>query len=109
LGHLFRQVRAQTPAHRGAAQNPVIHFYEDFLKAYDKKRKVQRGVFYTPQPVVSYIVRSLHELLQTEFGLKDGLASTATWRDAVAGSSGRVGGVFGAHPFGSIGKGHPAR
>ena len=60
-------------------EDPVIHFYEDFLKAYDKKLKVQRGVFYTPQPVVSYIVRSVHELLQTEFGLADGLADTTTW------------------------------
>ncbi|MGD9984959.1 MAG: type ISP restriction/modification enzyme, partial [Porticoccaceae bacterium] len=60
-------------------EDPAIHFYEDFLKAYDKKLKVQRGVFYTPQPVVSYIVRSVHELLQTEFGLEDGLADTTTW------------------------------
>lgn len=60
-------------------EDPVIHFYEKFLEAYDKKLKVQRGVFYTPQPVVSYIVRSVHELLQTEFGLVDGLADTATW------------------------------
>lgn len=60
-------------------EDPVIHFYEEFLKAYDKKLKVQRGVFYTPQPVVSYIVRSVHELLQTDFGLADGLADTTTW------------------------------
>jgi hypothetical protein len=60
-------------------EDPVIHFYEHFLAAYNKKLKVQRGVFYTPQPVVSYIVRSVHELLQTEFGLEDGLASTVTW------------------------------
>jgi len=64
---------------RTRGEDPVIHFYEEFLKAYDKKLKVQRGVFYTPQPVVSYIVRSVHELLQTEFGLVDGLADTATW------------------------------
>ena len=64
---------------RAPGEDPVIHFYEDFLKAYDKKRKVQRGVFYTPQPVVSYIVRSVHELLQTHFGLADGLADTTTW------------------------------
>lgn len=62
-------------------EDPVIHFYEHFLNAYNKKLKVQRGVFYTPQPVVSYIVRSVHELLQTEFGLEDGLADTATWGD----------------------------
>jgi predicted helicase len=60
-------------------EDPVIHFYEHFLSAYNKKLKVQRGVFYTPQPVVSYIVRSVHELLQSEFGLADGLADTTTW------------------------------
>lgn len=64
---------------RTRGEDPVIHFYEHFLAAYDKKLKVQRGIFYTPQPVVSYIVRSVHELLQTEFGLEDGLASTITW------------------------------
>lgn len=65
-------------------EDPVIHFYEHFLAAYDKPQKKQRGVFYTPQPVVSYIVRSVHELLQTEFGLEDGLASTITWGEMVA-------------------------
>ena len=64
---------------RTRGEDPVIHFYEHFLKAYNKQLKVQRGVFYTPQPVVSYIVRSVHELLQTEFGLEDGLADTTTW------------------------------
>jgi len=64
---------------QGKGEDPVIHFYEDFLKEYDKKKKVERGVFYTPRPVVSYIVRSVHELLQTEFGLADGLADTTAW------------------------------
>lgn len=64
-------------------EDPVIHFYEHFLAAYDRQLKIQRGVFYTPQPVVSYIVRSVHELLQTEFGLADGLASTVTWGEMV--------------------------
>jgi hypothetical protein len=64
-------------------EDPVVHFYEDFLSAYNKQLKVQRGVFYTPQPVVSYIVRSVHELLQTEFGLADGLAATTTWGEMV--------------------------
>jgi hypothetical protein len=64
-----------------AATDPVIHFYEPFLAAYDSKQKIQRGVFFTPRPVVSYIVRSVHELLQKEFGLEDGLASTDTWGD----------------------------
>ena len=40
---------------------------------------MKRGVFYTPRPVVSYIVRSVDELLRTEFGLTDGLADTTTW------------------------------
>jgi hypothetical protein len=60
-------------------EDPVIHFYEHFLSSYNKKLKVERGVFYTPQPVVSYIVRSVHELLKTEFGLEDGLADITTW------------------------------
>ncbi len=60
-------------------EDPVIHFYELFLKEYDAKKRMQRGVFYTPRPVVSYIVRSAHELLQTEFGLEDGLADNASW------------------------------
>ena len=63
--------------------DPVIHFYEHFLNAYNKALRIQRGVFYTPQPVVSYIVRSVHELLQTEFGLADGLADTTTWGEFI--------------------------
>jgi predicted helicase len=64
---------------RNPQEDPVIHFYEHFLAAYDKKQKVSRGVFYTPRPVVSYIVRSVDELLRSEFGLADGLADTTTW------------------------------
>ena len=60
-------------------EDPVIHLYEDFLAAYDKDKKIERGVFYTPKPVVQFIVRSVHEILQTEFGIADGLASTETW------------------------------
>jgi predicted helicase len=60
-------------------EDPVMHFYESFLHEYNKQLKIQRGVFYTPLPVVSYIVRSVHELLETEFGLADGLADTTTW------------------------------
>lgn len=66
---------------RKPGEDPVIHFYEHFLASYNKQLRIQRGVFYTPQPVVSYIVRSVHELLQTEFGLEDGLASTVTWSE----------------------------
>jgi predicted helicase len=68
---------------RNPQEDPVIHFYEHFLAAYDKKQKVSRGVFYTPRPVVSYIVRSVDELLRTEFGLEDGFADTTTWGEMV--------------------------
>ena len=61
------------------SEDPIIHFYEHFLGAYNKALKNLRGVFYTPQPVVSYIVRSVDELLKTEFGIEDGLASAITW------------------------------
>ena len=64
---------------RNPQEDPVIHFYEHFLAAYDKSQKVSRGVFYTPRPVVSYIVRSVDELLRSKFGLADGLADTTTW------------------------------
>jgi hypothetical protein len=64
-------------------EDPVIHFYEHFLKAYNKELKVQRGVFYTPNPIVSYIVRSVDELLKTEFGLEHGLADTITWGEFI--------------------------
>ena len=64
-------------------EDPVIHFYELFLKEYDAKKRMQRGVFYTPRPVVAFIVRSVDELLRTEFGLKDGLADTTTWGEMV--------------------------
>ena len=62
----------------GGKEDPVIHFYEEFLTAYDKQQKVQRGVYYTPQPVVNFIVRAVDSIIKTEFGLEDGLASTAT-------------------------------
>ena len=64
---------------RNPQEDPVIHFYEHFLAAYDRAEKVRRGVFYTPRPVVSYIVRSVDEILRSEFGLADGLADTTTW------------------------------
>ncbi len=64
---------------RNPNEDPVIHFYELFLKEYDPEKRMKRGVFYTPRPVVSFIVRSVHEILQKEFGLQDGLADTMTW------------------------------
>ena len=64
---------------RNQKEDPVMHFFEGFLQEYDNKIRKDRGVFYTPQPVVSFIVRSVDEQLRSEFGLKDGLADTTTW------------------------------
>lgn len=73
---------------RNPQEDPVIHFYEDFLKEYDAEKRMKRGVFYTPMPVVSFIVRSVDELLRAEFDLMDGLADTTTWGEMVERSEG---------------------
>lgn len=57
--------------------DPVIQFYETFLKAYDPEVREVRGVFYTPAQVVSYIVRSVDEILKSDFGLREGLADSS--------------------------------
>jgi len=57
--------------------DPFLHFYETFLGAYNPQKKKARGVWYTPEPVVNFIVRAVDEVLQTEFGLPDGLADTS--------------------------------
>lgn len=57
-----------------AQTDPIIHFYETFLAKYDPALRKSRGVWYTPEPVVSFIVRAVDEILKTKFGLKDGLA-----------------------------------
>ena len=62
---------------RTRQEDPVVHFYETFLAAYDRKMREARGVYYTPEPVVSYIVRSVDHILKTEFGLPDGLADNS--------------------------------
>ncbi len=58
-------------------QDPIIHFYETFLAEYDPNLRKARGVWYTPEPVVSFIVRGIDELLKSEFNLKDGLVDTS--------------------------------
>lgn len=57
--------------------DPFLHFYETFLGEYDPAKKKARGVWYTPEPVVNFIVRAVDEVLQTEFGLPMGLADTS--------------------------------
>lgn len=58
-------------------QDPIIHFYETFLSEYDPKLRKSRGVWYTPQPVVNFIVRAVDDILKQEFGLSEGLADTS--------------------------------
>ena len=55
-------------------EDPVVHFYETFLAAYDRAMREARGVYYTPEPVVGYIVRSVDALLKTHFAMPEGLA-----------------------------------
>ncbi len=71
----------------GKGSDPIVHFYETFLAKYDPKERERRGVYYTPEPVVGYIVRSLHGLLKEKFGKQDGLASDGvTLLDPAAGT-----------------------
>ena len=58
---------------KGNREDLVIQFYEDFLAAYNPKMREKRGFYYTPEPVVGYIVRSVDHILKTNFKLKDGL------------------------------------
>ncbi|MBI4648009.1 MAG: N-6 DNA methylase [Bacteroidia bacterium] len=60
---------------KGKGEDPIIHFYETFLNIYDPTTREKRGVYYTPEPVVKYIVRSIHVILKSHFNLNDGLAS----------------------------------
>jgi len=63
--------------HTTAREDPIVHFYETFLAAYDPKLRELRGVYYTPEPVVDYIVRSVDALLRQAFMLTDGLADAS--------------------------------
>ncbi len=61
-------------AQNGMHHDPMIHFYEDFLAAYDPSLRKAKGVWYTPQPVVQFIVRALDEILRRDFSMAEGLA-----------------------------------
>jgi len=58
-------------------EDPIIHFYETFLAEYDPKLRKAKGVWYTPAPVVNFIVRAVDDILKTEFDLPQGLADTS--------------------------------
>ena len=64
-------------------QDPIIHFYETFLAEYDPKLRKARGVWYTPEPVVSFIVRAVDDILKTHFNLPQGLADTSKTKVSV--------------------------
>ncbi|TAH30947.1 MAG: DNA methyltransferase [Cytophagales bacterium] len=55
-------------------EDPIIHFYETFLSEYDPELRKARGVWYTPKPVVNFIIRAVDDILKTEFDLQQGLA-----------------------------------
>jgi len=72
---------------KGKGSDPIVHFYETFLAEYDPKTREKRGVYYTPEPVVSYIVRSLQKILKTHFTRPEGLAQpNVTVLDPAAGT-----------------------
>ena len=75
--------------HEGKGSDPILHFYETFLSVYDPNTREKRGVYYTPEPVVSFIVRSLHQILKDKFKIVDGLASNnVTLLDPAGGTLG---------------------
>jgi predicted helicase len=73
--------------HKHKGKDPIVHFYETFLAEYDPKTREKRGVYYTPEPVVSYIVRSIHLILKYYFDKMGGLTdSGVTVLDPAAGT-----------------------
>lgn len=80
LANLFSRVdvkKLEMNYHNKNESDPFFHFYEEFLAEYDPELRKAKGVWYTPQPVVSFIVRSVDQLLTSEFGLKRGLADSS--------------------------------
>lgn len=61
---------------RTRTEDPVVHFYETFLAEYDPKMRESRGVYYTPEPVVNYIVKSVDYILKHKFNISKGLADS---------------------------------
>lgn len=72
---ISRKVRASDEEeHRLFERDPFIYFYEDYLKAYDPAMRKSRGVYYTPPPIVNFIIRAVDDILKDTFGISDGLA-----------------------------------
>ncbi len=60
--------------------DPILHFYEEFLLEYDHKTKIEKGVYYTPQSVVEFIVRAVDDILKDKFDISNGLADNSKVR-----------------------------
>ena len=74
---ISRKVRAgDEEEHRLFERDPFIYFYEDYLKAYDAATRKSRGVYYTPPPIVNFIVRAVDDILKESYGIPDGLADS---------------------------------
>lgn len=72
---ISRRVHAENEEeHRLFERDPFIYFYEDYLKEYDAKTRKSRGVYYTPPPVVNFIVRAIDDILKDSFNIEEGLA-----------------------------------
>ncbi|MAA79736.1 MAG: hypothetical protein CL916_10795, partial [Deltaproteobacteria bacterium] len=65
-------------------EDPILHFYEDFLEVYQKGERKDKGVYYTPDSVVHCMVQSIDDQLKDHFQLPLGLASTKTWNDVLS-------------------------
>ena len=72
VAHIMRDFGKSTKQ-----EDPVVHFYETFLGEYNPALKKARGVWYTPQPIVNFIVRAVDDILKTDFNLPQGLADTS--------------------------------
>ena len=80
VAEILRNYGKQFSSSSGGGQvgaDPIIHFYETFLSEYDPKLRKARGVWYTPAPVVNFIVRAVDDILKSEFDLPNGLADTS--------------------------------
>ncbi|NVM27820.1 MAG: N-6 DNA methylase [Candidatus Helarchaeota archaeon] len=77
LAHDNEPIFKEFQQHESGA-DPIVYFYELFLKEYDHDQKILRGVFYTPTPIVSFITRSVDHLLRAEFNCADGLLPSFT-------------------------------
>lgn len=81
LAEVFRHADVKTILEgygkKTAQTDPIIHFYETFLAKYDAKLRKAKGVWYTPQPVVGFIVRAVDDILKSKFDIKDGIADSS--------------------------------